>query len=479
MPDFSPQSLLQVLQQYPNVQRYWVAFSGGVDSSVLLHALVQLMPRLQAEETPIEVRAIYIDHGLQAESFHPKGTSSGMLPHSLSAHPKSTSSGMLPHSLSAQWADHCRAVCDEYGIAFVSMNADLLLNKGDSVEEKARESRYLLLASQLEEHDVLLTAQHKDDQAETFLLQALRGAGPKGLASMPEIKAFAKGRHMRPLLGFSKQDLVNYATAEGLSWVEDPSNQQLRFQRNYLRQKILPLLKENWPAASDTLSRSAGYCAESADLLQQLARIDMVTVAGSDNTLSRAALNHLSRQRRANLIRYWLTELALRAPNHQRLEQMISQLETSAQDKSPYIVWPGVEIRCYRDKVYAMAPLVLTDETKVFSLQLRGQTNETLKLDDGELHAYQTNGNGLRIADNTQIEVRFRQGGERCQPAGQAHSRELKTLFQEWAIPHWLRGRIPLIYVEGELAVIAGLCICQPFVASDGELSWQFDWYSD
>ncbi len=462
MPDFSPQLLLQVLQQYPNAQRYWVAFSGGVDSSALLHAMVQLAPMLQTLEVSADIRAIYIDHGLQTES----------------SHPKSTSSGMLPHSLSAQWADHCRTVCDEYGIAFISMQAELSIDKGDSIEEKARESRYSLLASHIEEGDVLLTAQHKDDQAETFLLQALRGAGPKGLAAMPEIKAFAKGRHLRPLLGFSKQNLVIYATEEGLDWVEDPSNQQLRFQRNYLRQKILPLLKENWPAASDTLSRSAAYCAESASLLQQLASIDMATVAHSDNTLSRVALNHLSRQRRANLIRYWLTELALRVPNHQRLEQMISQLETSAQDRSPFIVWRGVEIRCYRDKVYAMAPLVLTDEAKVFNWKLRRQLNETLRLDDGELRAYQTEGDGLRIQDNRQIEVRFRQGGERCQPAGQTHSRELKTLFQEWAIPHWLRGRIPLIYVEGELAAIAGFCICQPFVASGNELSWQFDWHS-
>ncbi len=446
MTDFSPQSLLQVLQRYPNVQHYWVAFSGGVDSSALLHAMVQLAPMLKTAVSPIEIKAIYIDHGLQAESL--------------------------------QWADHCRAVCDEYGIAFVAMKAELLLDQGDSIEEKARESRYLLLASHIEEGDALLTAQHKDDQAETFLLQALRGAGPKGLASMAEIKAFGKGRHLRPLLGFSKQDLVSYATAEGLSWVEDPSNQQLRFQRNYLRQKVFPLLKENWPGVSDVLSRSAAHCAESASLLQQLASIDMATVVRSDNTLSRAALNHLSRQRRANLIRYWLTELALRVPDHRRLEQMISQLETSAQDRSPFIVWSGVEIRCYRDKVYAMAPLVLTDETKVFSLQLRGQLNETLRLDDGELRVYQTEGDGLRIQDDRQIEVRFRQGGERCRPAGQAYSRELKILFQEWAVPHWLRGRIPLIYVEGELAAIAGFCTCQPFVASGSELSWQFDWRS-
>lgn len=438
MPDFSPQSLLAVLQRYPSTQCYWLGFSGGIDSSCLLHAMVQLKPLL----LPTKIRAIYIDHGLQAES--------------------------------QQWSDQCKAVCESYGVAFVSQRLELTIDQGDSLEEKARESRYAVLANYIEAGDILLTAQHKDDQAETFLLQALRGAGPKGLASMPEIKAFAKGHHLRPLLGFSKPELESYAREQGLTWIEDPSNQHTRFHRNYLRQKVFPLLQEGWPGTSDALSRSAGHCAESASLLNQLAGIDMASAAQTNNTLSRSALNKLLPERRANLIRYWLGKKGLRAPDHRRLEQIITQLETSAEDKSPLITWPGAEIRCYRDSVYAMVPLVPVDETKVY----RWLRDETLQLDDGQLCATLIEGGGLRVADESRVEVRFRQGGERCQPAGQTQTRELKTLFQEWQVPHWLRARIPLLYVEGELAAIAGFSVCEPYAAGKAEMGWQFDWQS-
>ena len=439
MTDFSPQSLLQVLQRYPDVRRYWIAFSGGLDSSTLLHAIVQLGNALR----PAEFSAVYIDHGLQAKS--------------------------------QQWSDHCREICDDYKIPFISIKAELNLGRGDSLEEKARETRYALLANYIETGDVLLTAQHKDDQAETFLLQALRGAGPKGLASMPAIKPFAKGRHLRPLLGFSKQQLQSYAQEQGLIWVTDPSNSEMRFQRNYMRSKVLPVLKKTWPGVSDALVRSAAHCAESVALLQELADIDLATVRNNDNTLSRQALNSLSQARRANLIRVWLSYAGLRAPDHRRLGQIIAQLEISAEDRSPSVVWPGVEIRCYRDKVYAMTPLPASDPVKTYSWR---HFDAPLMLDDGELRARKTPGEGLRLADTARVEVRFRQGGERCQPAGQARSRELKTLFQEWAVPPWLRKRIPLIYVDGELAAVVGFCLCQPFAVNIDDTGWQFEWIS-
>ncbi|MBL1431926.1 MAG: tRNA lysidine(34) synthetase TilS [Gammaproteobacteria bacterium] len=439
MPDFSPQLLLPILQHYPNVRRYWVAFSGGVDSSVLLHAMAQLAPELQSSQ----LNAIYIDHGLQAES--------------------------------QQWSDHCLSVCEKLGINIISLSAEVRLEQGDSLEEKARESRYLLLADFIDEGDALLTAQHKDDQAETFLLQALRGAGPKGLASMPMAKSFSKGLHLRPLLGFSKQNLISYAKDNNLTWVEDPSNAQMRFQRNYLRQKVFPVVRKTWPSMSDALSRSAEHCAANIGLLNQLADIDMEAVTNTDNTLSRVALNSLLPDRRANLLRYWLSEKNLRVPDQVRLEQIIHQLETSAADKSPMVSWSGAEVRCYRDKVYAMPPLVPVDNKRVF----KWQPSEKLEFDGGILSARQVKGAGLRIPEESEIEVRFRQGGERCQPAGQAQSRELKTLFQEWAVPHWLRDRIPLIYVNGKLVAIADFTVCQPYIVSGAGMGWQFDWQSD
>ncbi len=437
MADFSPQSLLQVLQRYPRARRYWLAFSGGIDSSVLLHALAQL-----GAELPSAIGAVYIDHGLQAES--------------------------------QQWSDHCRTVCQGYGVAFQSIKAQLVFESGDSLEEKAREARYAVLVHLIEANDILLTAQHKDDQAETFLLQALRGAGPKGLASMPVMKAFGKGWHLRPLLNFSKQQLIAYAQQQRLDWMSDPSNLQTRFQRNYIRNKVLPLLKQSWPGATDALVRSAAHCAESSGLLRELADIDLSQIKNADNTLSRDGLNALSPVRRANLIRAWLSDCHLRAPDHRRMQQIIAQLETSAQDRSPCVVWPGAEIRSYRDKVYAMPPLPAIDESRIYQWRV----DRPLQLQDGELSARKVQGEGLSLPDQAQLEVRFRQGGERCQPVGQAQSRELKTLFQEWAVPPWLRSRIPLIYIDGELAVVSGFCQCQPFATVTQDSGWQFEWKS-
>ncbi len=445
MSNFSPQSLLPLLRQHPKTKRYCVAYSGGVDSTVLLHAMVSLKHQLVTEqllsgESFLEISAVYIDHNLQTES--------------------------------KQWSSHCRAVCNQLGIPFVSLSVNIVIEQGDSLEEKARESRYALLASSIEEGDILLTAQHQDDQAETFLLQALRGAGPKGLASMPEVKAFSKGLHIRPLLRFKKHDLVSYAKGKNLDWIEDPSNQQMRFQRNYLRQKVVPLLNETWPGASEALSRSAQHCAVSVNLLNELASIDAATVLNVDQTLSRSAFNRLSLDRRANLLRYCLSMQDLRVPDQRRLEQIIYQLETSAEDKSPMVSWSGAEIRCYRDKVYLMSPLVQIDESKVLAWRL----NEALELDDGLLVAKQTQEMGLFLPEGAELEVRFRQGGERCQPTGQKQSRELKTLFQEWGVPQWLRARVPLIYYNGALIAVAGYCLCQATADGAEELGWQFEW---
>lgn len=439
MKDFSPQSLLQVLLRYPGIKDYWLGFSGGLDSTVLLHAMTQIASDLQ----PSQINAVYIDHGLQAQS--------------------------------QQWAEHCRVFCQQYHIAFHSRSAALALAKGSSLEEAARDARYTLLADYLNKGDALLTAQHKDDQAETFLLQALRGAGPKGLASMPEMKTFAKGWHLRPLLHYSREQLESYARRHGLDWVDDPSNEQMRFQRNYLRHKVMPLLKASWPGVSDALGRSAAHCAEAAHLLEELAATDLDVAACADNTLSRSAMNRFSRPRRANLIRYWLRKTQLPLPDHRHLQQVITQLQSSAPDRNPEISWPGAEIRCYRDKVYAMEPLKAVDENTVYPWRLP----QRLALADGELDAYRVAGSGICLPGDAAVEVRYRRGGERCRPAGQPHSRELKTLFQEWAVPPWLRNRVPLIYVNNQLAAVAGYCACQPFAASGAEPGWHIDWVSD
>lgn len=439
MSSFSPQNLLQTLRRYPNVSNYWLGFSGGLDSTVLLHALVQIRETLN----PIKIHVLHVDHGLQKTS--------------------------------SQWAEHCAALCQQYQLDCQVLDANLgAIEKGCSVEEVAREARYRLMADYIGPDDALLTAQHQDDQAETFLIQALRGAGPKGLASMPEIKPYSKGKHIRPLLAYSRKDLERYAVENSLSWVDDPSNSSSEFKRNYLRQEVVPLIRQEWPGYADAVSRSAKHCAESSSLLDNLAEIDLEQALAENGNLSRSACNALAVPRRANLIRYWLVSQGLRLPDQRRMTTLIDQLEQSADDRQLCVDWPGVEVRSYRDQIFAAPPLASFAENQAYLWSLA----QVLPISDGELSATkdQTTGGVPLSVDIAEVEVRFRTGGERCQPIGQAHTRELKTLFQEWGVPPWWRDRIPLIYVDDKLAAVVGFCSCQPFAPMESTGSWHIHW---
>ncbi len=440
MSELTPHSLLAVLERYQKADKYYVALSGGLDSSVLLHALALLRDKL----SPSSIHALHVDHGLHVDS--------------------------------SSWAKHCTELCQHYEIDLHILKADISLQQGDSIEEAARQARYKLLAGFISENDVLLTAQHQNDQAETFLLQALRGAGPKGLASMPESKPFSTGRHIRPLLAHSRNQLAVYASRNKLNWIEDPSNQNLDLRRNVLRQKILPQLEKSWPGLSATISRSAKHCAEANALLDDLAKLDLQNVRSSKETLSRSKVNSLDLNRRANVIRYWLIAKQLSLPNERRINTLIEQLQHSAEDKQLCISWAGGEIRTYRDHIFAFKSLPGFIENQRCSWHL----SKTLSLDGGQLSATKSLvTDGVFLPEHVdEVEIRFRQGGERCRPVGQDCTRELKTLFQEWAVPPWVRNRIPLLYVEDQIAAVVGFCNCLPFDVRNEERAWQIHWFS-
>ena len=227
---FSPDHLLQQLHRHGIPPSYQVAFSGGLDSLVLLHALCALRGRLAAG-----VAAVHVHHGL--------------------------------HSDADEWDAHCQQVCDELGVAYTLLRVDGRPATGESPEAAARDARYRALAEWLPAGHCLLTAQHQDDQAETLLLQLLRGSGVSGLAAMPVMTGLGAGHHLRPLLEMTRPALHHYATAHALRWIEDPSNQSSAYDRKYLRHQVLPRLRERWPAVSSSLSRSAAHCAEASALL--------------------------------------------------------------------------------------------------------------------------------------------------------------------------------------------------------------------
>ena len=439
---FHPEQLLPLLQRLPATGRYWLAFSGGLDSTVLLHALTQLGTALPA---PLSV--LHVDHGLS------------------------------PHS--ASWSARCREQCAARGLSLHEVRVAVERRQG-GVEAAARAARYAVFAERLGAGETLLTAHHQDDQAETLLLQLLRGGGVRGLAAMPPQRPFAAGLLARPLLGFSREALQAYAEAEGLEWVEDPSNVDTALERNFLRHELLPLLERRRGGMRPLLARSAGHFAEAAGLLDELAAQDLAAVTaqgpGGAASLSLAALQTLSVARQRNLLRYWLRTLGLPPPDSRNLQRILDELLPAAVDAEPLVSWPGAEVRRYRDGLYAMPPLPPLPEEWP-PLRWGGEAVTLLPAGLGVLRMTRVAGHGVREALLAgEVTIGWRCGGEVLSLPGRGGHHMLKKLYQEAAIPPWERGRRPLIYIDGQLAQVAGLWSDSRFSCEANEPGISFEW---
>lgn len=436
---FSPARLLSILRQLPRPQRYLVAYSGGLDSTVLLHALASLDKELGAD-----LAAVHINHGLQAGA--------------------------------AEWATGCEETCRSLAVPLISMELNLERQKGESTEALARQGRYGAIRERMVSGDVLLTAHHQDDQAETLLLQLMRGSGPSGLAAMPRSAPFGPGHHARPLLEFNRQQLQAYASEQGLSWVEDSSNRDERFDRNFLRQQVVPLLKGRWPAMERTLSRSARHCAEAQALIDEMAQADLDTIIDAEsNSLPLEPLLQLPAPRCRALLRLWVKDRGFPVPDTSRLDRLMQEMFSAGPDRMPMVHWAGVEVRRYRDRVYLMTPLRQHDPSVVLAWD--GKLPLKLPSGIGSLNA-QAGVGGIdpkRWAAGP-IHIRFRKGGERFRPAGRGQSHSLKALFQEQGIPPWLRDRVPLITIGNQLAGVADLWVDETFAVQGGKQGVKISW---
>lgn len=411
---------------------YWIAYSGGLDSHVLLHVCAEI-----GKTHPLSVRAIHINHQL---SHH-----------------------------AANWAAHCAKTCHDLQIPLVQKEIEAKSSSGESPEEAARIARYAVFAELLSVNDYLLTAHQQDDQAETVLLQLLRGAGLKGLSAMPLIKPFAKGVHARPLLNFSRADLKKYAEEQRLSWIDDESNLDIGYTRNFLRHEVLPILTKRWPSVTKTLSRVATHCAEAQSILDSLAKEDL-TQLYEENSRSEYAipplnikkLLELSPERQSHVLREWIHQSDMPLPSAVKMLQIQHYFLQAGHDKSPHIIWGDVELRRYQNKLYLMKCLPVHDTTQVHSWDMQ---KPLMLSSDIILHATLAEGLGLR-ADLSQVEVRFRQGGERCRLPGRKEHHDLKKLFQQWKVPPWQRERIPLLYIADKLVAVVGFFIDEEYLAS-------------
>lgn len=293
----------------------WVAYSGGVDSQVLLHALVSLR-----QQCFFELRAIHIHHGLNRSAN--------------------------------DWQKHCELVCQNFDVELITHRLDLS-SSHDNIEERARKSRYEFFASLLQENDCLLTGHHQDDQAETVLLQLLRGAGPKGLSAMPASSVLGSGLLLRPFLNISHDELLSYAREHQLNWIDDDSNHNTRFSRNFFRQEIMPLLKQRWPSAAETITRSAKHCAETERLLEEFIAPLFNLCLLENKALSLIQLKKLTPLQQKHVFRQWLFYCGFFSPNERKLENCLRVFLTAGQDRHPMVTWGDVIVRRYRNEIRA------------------------------------------------------------------------------------------------------------------------------
>lgn len=408
---------------YDVFQKIFIAYSGGVDSHVLLH-LCAIDEKLKDKLT-----AVYINHGLQKEAN--------------------------------DWAKHCEQICHNLNVKFLSLTVNAKAKPGESPEEAARNARYAALMPLLGKDDVLLVAQHADDQLETVLLQLFRGSGLKGLAGMPPSMPFGHGLLIRPLLETSKADIIRYANDHALQWIEDPSNQHIHFDRNFLRQDILPLLKQRWPSLDSTVTRSAAHCAEAQDILSTLSDELLETVINADNSIN---INNLQQQKasyQSLIIRQWFHRLGLRMPRRQVLQQILEQVAGARADADPVISTQGRLIRRYRQRLFCLKPPPLISgadfvlQSGVMSFQVADGLNYEVQPSDSGISA--------ELWARSTVTINFRTGGETIRLPGREGAHSLKKLYQEAGIPPWERQLIPLIYLDGKLAAVGDLWIAAEF----------------
>lgn len=435
---FTVAQLQTQLALLPDSDRYWIAFSGGSDSHVLLHAMAQLRDQEQAKFRNKEIHAIHVNHGL-----NPKAN---------------------------EWSLHCAQTCQQLDIPLHNISVEAQAINGESPEAAARHARYRAFAQTISTGDVLLLAQHQDDQAETLLLQLFRGSGPKGLAAMPKSRAFASGWLCRPLLEFSRAQLLSYAKANQLQWVDDPSNFDTDFDRNYLRNEIIAKLKTRWPALDVTLGRAAKHQADVMQLTHQLAERDWQRCRVEHPAqICIAALQSLNTVEQTNLLRYWIKDInKVQVPDQQRLLRVLNELIIAADDAQPMVEWQNIQLRRFQGNLYLTKSeelqLVIKQET---NWELNTPVNLTI---NKQLVVEPSHGSGLKaeLAGKT-VQIRFRRGGEKCRPVGRGHQMSLKNLMQEWSIPPWQRSLIPLIYVNNEIAAVAGYCVCESYAATKSQ----------
>ena len=425
--DLVDKAFVSLLESQKKIKSMTVALSGGVDSVVLLHLLHQLQ-----KTHHFTLKASHVHHGLSKNAD--------------------------------KWVKFCEKLCTKLSVPLDVHYIKLPQKKSLGIEGEARRLRYeKLLQSKT---DLVVLAHHEDDQAETFLLQLIRGAGVKGLSSMAH---FDDSRRLwRPLLNASRTDIESYAKKHKLKWIEDESNQNTDFDRNFIRSKVLPILKNRFNHIIKVISRSSAHLAEAQNLLDDLAKLDLKSYLKSNNykhKLQVKTLDKLSNSRAKNILRYWLEINNQLMPSKDLLDELLRQVLTAKKDATIKIqLSRDFEIRCYKDEIYIVKKNLKGQ--KNYEIIWKGESK--ILLPNGtQLNFKKVKGRGInfKFLDNQKLKIRNRQGGEFFKPDSRRPTKKIKQLLQESDLPPWEREFFPMIFIGNELAAVPNFGIDQKYQA--------------
>ena len=433
-------ALIPWKQAIADAPQILVGLSGGIDSVLLLELLSQQIDSKR-------IQAVHINHGLSDNAD--------------------------------QWQQFTQNYCRQLGVEFYAEKIQLVVT-GEGIEAAAREARYAVFEKRLKQNGLLFLAHHADDQVETVFYRLLRGSGSKGLAGIPETRPLGMGQLIRPLLAYSKQAIQREAVERDLNWIEDESNLDDRFDRNYIRNQVIPVIAKRWPDYPQTIMHSAGLSDQANQLSKDLALEDLASLDELNEragwSISIEALTNLSTLRQRNFLRYWSEIQHLSAPSSKIINEILSSVVGARQDASPEIVWQSQCWARFQNRLYLLNH---SNQQVPQDFPISWNMQNCLLLADGsQISAESSKDKGLLVAVES-LEVRYRQGGERCKPEGRGHSNSLKKLLLEYQLPPWLRDRVPLFYVNRELVAVGDLWVCEGWVAEPNQSGVKIKWHVD
>jgi tRNA(Ile)-lysidine synthase len=406
---FGSGSLLSLIQQLPQTPRYWIGFSGGADSTALLLAMHRCRDRLHAP-----IHAVHFHHGLNP------GADS--------------------------WLDHCRHFCQKRDIPFSSRTLNISPAGGTSTEEESRNRRYQAVSELLGNEETYLTAHHADDQAETLFLNLMRGSGVEGLAGIPELRNLGNGRVARPLLRWHRAQLEAYLLHHQVEWLNDPSNLDESFDRNYLRHNLFPMLEARWPGLVKRLTRSARMARQTSDALAVFINTHSGDLLGDKHRMPLGPLLQMDRPMQALVVRQWLRRQEIVGLPEVRIHEFLSQLAGSSENSQAEVRWGQWQLKLYRQFIWLQDVSNLTACT-------RQAWTEGMNLELGECAGnLQLHGNPLNLPSGWEVDSRRDGGKIRLRTQGKRQT--LKELFRLSGIPPWMRASIPVLYWDGEAVAI-------------------------